>query len=145
MPARPRSICRHPGCGVTIEKPGYCDKHRRPIGGWRADSERGSRQARGYGAEWERTRARILERAGGLCECEDCKRLGRVRLATEVDHIRPKSHGGADDEDNLQAINVECHKAKTLRERRKPKRRDAPAAPAGRWVAGAWVMPRSGR
>ncbi|QOK96571.1 HNH endonuclease [Ralstonia pseudosolanacearum] len=145
MPARPCSICRHPACGVTIAKPGYCNKHQRPAGGWRDDRERGSRHARGYGADWERTRARILGRSGGLCECDECARLGRVRLATEVDHIVPKARGGTDDDDNLQAINVECHRAKTVRERRKPKRQDAPGSRGGRWVAGAWVMPRSGR
>ncbi|WP_247360100.1 HNH endonuclease signature motif containing protein [Ralstonia pseudosolanacearum] len=68
-----------------------------------------------------------------------------MRLATEVDHIVPKARGGTDDDDNLQAINVECHRAKTVRERRKPKRQDAPGSRGGRWVAGAWVMPRSGR
>ncbi|WP_296228575.1 HNH endonuclease [Ralstonia sp. UBA689] len=130
---------------MTIPQPGYCDKHRRPAGGWRADSERGSRHARGYDAAWERKRDRILERAGGLCECADCARLGRVRLATEVDHIVPKAQGGSDDDDNLQAINKDCHKAKTLRERRKPKPKNTSSAPTARWVAGAFLLPRSRR
>ena len=145
MPARPSSICRQAGCGVTIAKPGYCDKHRRPAGGWRADSERGSRHARGYGAEWDRIRVRILARAGGLCECDECKALGRVHLATEVDHRVPKAQGGTDDEKNLRAINVDCHKAKTLRERRKPKPKNVSSASTARWVAGAFLLPRSRR
>lgn len=140
MPRRPASICRQPGCSATIARPGYCAAHARPAGGWRADAERGTRQQRGYGAEWEAIRKRILARAGGLCECDDCRRLGRVRVAREVDHIVPKARGGTDDDDNLQAINRDCHKAKTLRERG-ASRGEATAPPAtGRWVGGAWVM-----
>lgn len=140
MPARPPSICRQPGCGVAIAKPGYCAAHARPAGGWQQDSARGTRQERGYGAEWEQIRSRILARACGLCECEACRRLGRVRRATEVDHVLPKAQGGTDDDANLQAINRDCHKAKTLRERGA---KTPPALPAsGAWVRGTWVIPR---
>jgi 5-methylcytosine-specific restriction protein A len=41
-----------------------------------------------------------------------------VTIATEVDHIVPKSQGGTDDDDNLQAICSPCHKTKTGSERR---------------------------
>lgn len=58
-------------------------------------------------------------------------------MAREVDHIVPKAQGGTDDDGNLQAINVLCHKAKTLRERR-PSREAA--APVARWVGGAFVI-----
>lgn len=116
----------------------------RPSGGWRPDAERGTRQERGYDAEWERTRSRILKRACGLCECAECKQLGRVRVAREVDHIVPKSQGGSNDDDNLQAINRDCHKAKTLRER-EAERANSAAPAAGQWVGRAWVMPGRGR
>ncbi|RLK45958.1 HNH endonuclease [Cupriavidus plantarum] len=138
MPARPHSICRQPGCGAATAKPGYCSKHAKSGGGWQPDRERGSRHERGYDAEWERTRKRILARAKGLCECADCKALDRIRVAREVDHIVSKANGGSDDDDNLQAINVDCHKAKTQRERAVAQRE---AAPVARWIAGAWVMP----
>jgi hypothetical protein len=39
-----------------------------------------------------------------------------VRLANEVDHIVPRSRGGTGEEDNLQAINSECQKLKTIGE-----------------------------
>lgn len=81
-----------------------------------ADRQRGSRQERGYGAAWEQTRKRILSRDCGLCQCDDCKALTRVRVATEVDHRVPKAQGGTDDDGNLQAINRDCHKLKTARE-----------------------------
>jgi 5-methylcytosine-specific restriction protein A len=35
----------------------------------------------------------------------------------EVDHITPKAKDGTDDPENLQAICIECHKAKTKAER----------------------------
>ncbi|WP_416046688.1 HNH endonuclease [Cupriavidus basilensis] len=140
MPARPSSICRQAGCGITIARPGYCVAHARPAGGWGADAERGTRQQRGYGAEWEQLRKRILRRARGLCECAECRALDRVRVAKEVDHIVPKAQGGTDDDDNLQAINIDCHKAKTLRERKPLLDTAAKVAGQGRWVGGAWVM-----
>jgi 5-methylcytosine-specific restriction protein A len=75
-----------------------------------------STTARGYGAAWQRTRERILKRDGYLCQCSECKRCNRVRVADEVDHIVPKAKGGSDDDDNLRAINASCHKRKTMLE-----------------------------
>lgn len=73
-----------------------------------------SRQSRGYGREWELLRNRVLERDCYLCQCEQCKSANRVRVAQEVDHIVPKAKGGTDALDNLQAINRDCHKVKTI-------------------------------
>ena len=87
-----------------------------PVNGWKPDSVRGSRHQRGYGTAWERTRARILRRDGGLCQ--PCQSDGHVTGATEVDHIVPKAQGGGDNDENLQAICIECHSAKTARESR---------------------------
>ena len=39
-------------------------------------------------------------------------------LATEVDHIVPKSAGGTDAMDNLQALCKSCHSRKTAKEGR---------------------------
>lgn len=80
-------------------------------------------QGRG-GRPWRRRRAFVLKRDGYVCRCEECTRLGRLLPADEVDHIVPLSQGGTDDDDNLQAINRECHKAKTARE----------AAAGARWA-----------
>jgi len=83
----------------------------------------GSATTRGYGALWQRMRERILKRDGYLCQCSERKRLNRVRLANEVDRVVPKAKGGSDD-DNLQAINANCHKLKTMQESgHKPKPR----------------------
>lgn len=85
-----------------------------------------SRQARGYGAEWERVREQVLKRDNYVCQCPDCKG-GEIRVspANEVDHIVSKAewkrrHGtlaGVDDPSNLQAINHDCHTKKTALEK----------------------------
>ena len=80
------------------------------------DDRRGSRQSRGYGAEWERTRARILARDGYRCQCEECKAGGLITPATDVDHRIARSDGGSEDDDNPQAMGRECHKRKTSAE-----------------------------
>ena len=73
-----------------------------------------SRHARGYGAEWDRLRKLVMARDCGLCQCQECRRLSRIKVATQVDHITPKSKGGTDALDNLQAIAPDCHQRKTL-------------------------------
>jgi 5-methylcytosine-specific restriction protein A len=73
-----------------------------------------SRHERGYGTEWDKTRLRILERDSHLCQ--PCLKEGRVHVGNQVDHRIPKAKGGTDDDDNLQAINGDCHKAKTALE-----------------------------
>lgn len=74
--------------------------------------------------DWARTRARILRRDHGRCHV--CKQYG----ATEVDHIKPASQGGGDDDANLAAIHYYCHRRKTARESfGGPRRREAEAHP----------------
>jgi len=73
-----------------------------------------SRHKRGYGSSWDRLRKVILLRDRGICQCPDCQGgEKRLRIATEVDHIKPKAEGGTDDENNLRAVNSECHKRLT--------------------------------
>lgn len=116
MPARAASICRAAGCGRRIALPGYCETHAHLAAKWsRREDRKGSTTQRGYGWQWQKQRERILERDGGLCQ--PCVRLARVTEATDVDHIVSKANGGTDDDVNLQSICVDCHKAKTARER----------------------------
>lgn len=77
------------------------------MSGW----HKSSRHDRGYGAEWDKARVRILAR--DLHLCQPCLKTGRPTPATEVDHITPKAKGGTDDDNNLQAICHPCHAAKT--------------------------------
>jgi 5-methylcytosine-specific restriction protein A len=45
--------------------------------------------------------------------CVHCLTAGRIRAATELDHIVPLSRGGADDDSNRQGLCHDCHEAKT--------------------------------
>lgn len=122
MPTSPPKPCRR--CNVLVrDGSSLCEQHKvRP--GQFGDKFRGSRQSRGYGAEWDKLRLEILKRDHGMCQCAECRQLGRLRLATQVDHVVNKAawkrlHGslsGVDDPSNLQAIHKDCHDAKTARE-----------------------------
>ncbi len=116
MPNAAARPCRHPGCGALVrDGSGYCPAHLRDTRINRfGDDRRGSATERGYGSAWTKSRNRILQRDCGLCQ--PCRQAGLVTPARQVDHIVPKTAGGTDDESNLQAICVQCHKAKTARE-----------------------------
>lgn len=100
------------------------------------DDRRGSRQSRGYGADWDRTRARILVRDGYRCQCEECKAAGLLTPATDVDHRIARADGGSEDDDNLQAMGHECHKRKTAAENAARRAGVATAATTPREVGG---------
>ncbi len=68
-------------------------------------------QGRG-GRPWRRKRERVLLRDGYICQV-----CGRVTRQLEMDHIVPMSQGGSEDEDNLRAICVACHRIKTAKEK----------------------------
>jgi len=51
------------------------------------EAYRGSRQSRGYDAEWVHLRDDYLRSVRG--RCEECRRRGYLSLAHEVDHIIP--------------------------------------------------------
>jgi 5-methylcytosine-specific restriction protein A len=114
MPSRLPSQCNHPGCRTACRAK-YCDRHAKQHPKWAsATRPRGTTSERGYGTHWQKLRVYVLDRARGLCQ--PCEAQGRTVIATEVDHITPKSQGGSDDADNCQAICHACHRAKTLRE-----------------------------
>ncbi len=76
--------------------------------------QRKSACQRGYDRRWRDASRRHLAQHP---LCAECKRQGRVRHATLVDHVRP--HKGRDDlfwdASNWQSLCVECHVAKTAR------------------------------
>lgn len=86
---------------------------------------RESRQARGYGKEWDKVRKQVLDRDFGICQ--PCQLAGRIHAGNEVDHIvskaKAKRLGWTDERtnhpDNLQTINKTCHIAKTQEEQGK--------------------------
>ncbi|MPZ13771.1 MAG: hypothetical protein GEU73_05005 [Chloroflexi bacterium] len=60
--------------------------------------------------DWHKTQPRILARDQGICYV--CGKPG----ATQVDHKVPGSQDGSEDDSNLGAIHVSCHRSKTARE-----------------------------
>lgn len=90
---------------------------------WHHDKR--SSSARGYGAAWRKLRLLILQRDSYLCQCEDCRRLGLVKLASHVDHIVSKAEWertrgtleGVDNPENLRALHADCHARKSIEEK----------------------------
>lgn len=112
MPTRPGHTCV-PGCAAIVPHgKKRCPKHT-VVERRRQDERRGSSTARGYGSAWQRRRAAWL-RLHPLCV--ECLRVSRTTAATVVDHVVPKSQGGADDESNFQSLCKRHHDAKTMRE-----------------------------
>ena len=117
MATRAPRPCREPACRhLSRDGSGYCEHHVKQSSGWTRES-RGSAHSRGYGATWRKIRTATLRRDKYLCQ--PCAKYGFVTPATEVDHIVNKAEGGTDEQDNLQSICHQCHKAKTQQESRK--------------------------
>lgn len=51
-------------------------------------------------------RKRRLARTKGLCE--HCLKVGKTRLATIVNHIKPLAHGGQDVDENTENLCKPC-------------------------------------
>ena len=63
------------------------------------------------GRKLDRIRKRVL-----LRDHYTCRRCGRVSVDLEVDHIVPLFLGGAESDENRQALCRECHAAKSAEE-----------------------------
>lgn len=116
MPQRPLRPCQHPMC-PRLTQDGWCDEHRPKRDHSRYDSKRRSAAKRGYGYKWRLAREAFL-RQHPICECDECKRLGRILPAEVVDHIIP--HRGDPalfwDTSNWRAMSKRCHDRKTALE-----------------------------
>lgn len=122
MAARPKTICRKPGCGALVDAPGYCDKHAQLKTGWNRSHNGATSAERGYGYAWQQLRKKVLARDSGLCQIKgpQC-----CVVAAEVDHKVNKatarkqgwSDAEIDTETNLQSTCKPCHEAKTKAER----------------------------
>jgi 5-methylcytosine-specific restriction protein A len=111
MPNAPLTFCRHSGCRTLVAS-GYCREHK---GMYRRESA----AARGYGHWWRNAKGT------GMADrylaqnplCGECKKEGRVTLATCVDHVVP--HRGDKsllrDWNNLQSLCGPHHNKKTAR------------------------------
>jgi 5-methylcytosine-specific restriction protein A len=73
---------------------------------------------RGYGAAWRKGLRRRQLRREPVCQYMTPDGERCARMATDVDHIVPKSQGGADELANLQSLCHAHHSMKTVREGR---------------------------
>ena len=74
---------------------------------------------RGASVAVDRIRGRKLDRIRRRVLLRDhytCRRCGRVSVDLEVDHIVPLFLGGAESDENRQALCRECHAAKSAEE-----------------------------
>ena len=105
--------CRHAGCPALVyDGSGWCDRHRPAA--W--SEKRGGSTKRITGRKLQRMRAELF---ASEPLCVECLRQGRVRLATQRDHIRPLFEGGTEAPSNVQGLCDDCHDAKSLAERQR--------------------------
>lgn len=79
-------VCSQPGCPKPATPSGRCQEHTR-----QADRARGSRQQRGYDAEYERARAAAL---AGADRCSSCGEAFTVDNPATGGHVKALRHGG---------------------------------------------------
>ena len=109
MPTRPPRPCRASGCPALVRGvSSYCDAHRKAEHR-RVDAGRAGRDQRGYDWAW-RTRVRPAALAREPL-CRSCAEQGRIRAATEVDHIDGDSRNNA--AENLRGLCKPCHSRRT--------------------------------
>jgi 5-methylcytosine-specific restriction protein A len=114
MPTLKNKICCYPGCGLVVQSR-YCDKH------WKSTQATNNRYASAHrDAGWYNRAAWRNARLSQLRKqplCQVCMSINIITPATVVDHITPRSDGGADlSQDNLQSLCTSCHNSKTARE-----------------------------
>lgn len=107
MPSKPKRLCIH--CGSAVH--GKCQRcERKRARAYENNAERSDDRAFYSSKVWRAVRAVELAKRP-LCECDDCKRDGRLLEANLLHHIKPrKTHPHlALDPSNLQAVNHACH------------------------------------
>lgn len=93
------------------------------------------------GRPWRRLRDAVLAREP---LCRTCQAQGRIREATQVDHIIPLAQGGTNAVSNLAPICADCHKFKTANESAQAQgKRTKVAIGEGGWPVSARVAARN--
>lgn len=112
MPRKPKRPCSYPGCPELTDGR-FCEEHAKQETKRYEKYDRDTAVKKRYGRAWKRIRDRYIN-ARSLCE--QCKKNGKLTPAEEVHHIKPLSHGGTNDEDNLMSLCKSCHSKITARE-----------------------------
>jgi 5-methylcytosine-specific restriction protein A len=121
MATAPPKPCRVPRCPSLVTPDRPCPRHPRTFGPGRGGSTRA----------WRNRRAAVLRERPF---CEDCALEGApLRLATEVDHVKPVSEGGTDEWENLRPLCSRHHDAKTARDRAAARARSRAVAGVRTW------------
>ncbi len=108
--------CATPGCpGLVTGGARLCARCQATGSAHAYDEARGSAAARGYDATWRKLRLMMLAQHP-LCADPWGVHGGAPPLATDVDHVVAKRHGGTDDPANLQCLCHACHSRKTAGE-----------------------------
>ncbi len=105
MPSAPKHPCVHPGCPALLGRGqgSRCPAHQLP------EKPRGTRQERGYTADWYRiVKRKIREQPW----CSICGHPGSKDNPLTGGHIRPLVKGGTSTEDNCQVECLHCNSSK---------------------------------
>jgi 5-methylcytosine-specific restriction protein A len=109
-------LCKAPGCGALMDKPGYCDTHRRPAVNHKAPPFENAQRSNYYGSYRWKSLSRRMVRENPRCElCGVSKADGAILEA----HHRDPPRGDEDmffDENNLMVLCQPCHRVITARE-----------------------------
>lgn len=79
------------------------------------------------GRPWQRRKARIIRRDGGICHL--CHQPG----ADTADHLIPYSQGGSDRDDNLAAAHIRCNQQRGTTPITQARQRLAPQDNTWQW------------
>ena len=116
-------FCGESGCRTLLDKPGYCEKHRRALAARPSKPFESAARSNYYGSSRWKALARQAVRETPCCEvCGASKADGAV---LEAHHRRPP-RGDEElffDRENLQALCRACHRVVTAREIEERKRR----------------------
>lgn len=113
MPRAAKSPCRHQGCRALLDRPGFCDQHRRQafkVQKLKVTDDYKERNRFYQRKEWKAVRSLQLQLEP---LCRHCRKQGKLVAASVVDHIKPITEGGAElDLNNLQSLCKPCHERK---------------------------------
>lgn len=103
LPTAPLRPCLHPGCPALVRDGSRCPSHRLP------EPYRGTRQQRGYTADWYSI---VGEAVRQQPWCSVCGHEGSPDNPLTGDHILALEKGGMSTGDNCQVLCRHCNSRK---------------------------------